>query len=271
MKLVVDGTALAFETHGPVDDEGRPWVVLSHSLACDRSMWAPQIPVLAQRYRVLALDTRGHGASDASPPPYSFDRLADDARAVIESLRITRPHFVGLSLGGMIGQTYALRFPGTLASLCLADTASRWPAAALGTFAERARQALTEGMEPLVQPTLGRWFTPAFREAHPDEVARIGGLIRATPPAGFAGCAAAVPTIDTTERLREIACPILVMVGREDAGTSPAMAREIHEHAPGSRLAIIDGAAHLSNIERPEAFNRALLEFLETAAAGSPR
>ena len=268
MKLVVDGAALSFETHGETSDEDRPWVVLSHSLACDLSMWAPQIPVLAHRYRVLALDTRGHGASESSPPPYTLDRLADDARAVIESLRITRPHFVGLSLGGMIGQTYALRFPGTLASLCLADTASRWPAAALGAFAERARTALTEGIEPLVQPTLSRWFTPAFHQAHPAEVARIGAVIRATPPAGFAGCAAAVPTINTTDRLREIACPILVMVGREDAGTSPAMAREIHEHAPGSRLVIIDGAAHLSNIEQAAVFNQTLLDFLATVTAG---
>ncbi len=267
MKLAVDGTNLNFETHGAIDDDARPWVVLSHSLACDRTMWSPQIPELGRRYRVLALDTRGHGGSEASPPPYTFDQLADDARAVIQSLRIQRPHFVGLSLGGMIGQTYALRFPGTLASLTLADTASRWPTAALATFAERARTALTEGMEPLVTPTLARWFTPAFHQSHPTEVARIGALIRATPPAGFAGCAAAVPRINTTDRLHEIACPILVIVGKDDSGTSPAMAREIHEHAPGSRLVIIDDAAHLSNVEQPAAFNRALLPFLDQDAA----
>lgn len=265
MKLAVDGTTLHFEIHGAGDDAGRPWVVLSHSLACDHTMWNPQIPELARRYHVLALDTRGHGASEASPPPYTFDQLADDVHAVVQSLGIVRPHFVGLSLGGMIGQTYALRFPGALGSLTLADTASRWPESALATFAERARGALKDGMEPLVQPTLGRWFTPAFHRSHPDEVVRIGALIRATSPQGFAGCAAAVPRINTTARLHEIACPILVMVGKEDAGTPPAMAREIHEHAPGSRLVILDGAAHLSNIEQAAAFNDALLAFLGAA------
>ncbi|HEY2903242.1 MAG TPA: alpha/beta fold hydrolase [Polyangia bacterium] len=266
MKLTVDGTELHFEIHGDAHDDGRPWVVLSHSLACAWQMWTPQIAALTARYRVLALDTRGHGQSAASPAPYTFDRLADDVAAIVQSLRIERPHFVGLSLGGMIGQTYALRFPGALASLILADTASRWPASAHATFVQRAQTALTEGMEPLVQPTLGRWFTPAFQQSHPDEVARVGAMIRATPPMGFAGCAAAVPTINTTDRLQEVTCPVLIIVGKDDGGTPPAMAREIHDHVPGSRLVILENASHLSNIEQAAAFNAALLPFLAAAS-----
>jgi 3-oxoadipate enol-lactonase len=261
MKLLVEGTAISFETYGNSDEE-TPWVVLSHSLACDRTIWRPQIRELRRQYRVLALDTRGHGESEASPPPYTLDQLADDVAAVLQSLRISRPHFVGMSLGGLVGQTYALRFPGGLASLTLADTASRFPDSALAIFTERAQTAMTHGMEPLVQPTLARWFTPGFRTAHPEELARIGEIIRATPPAGFAGCANAVPRINTTARLKEISCPILVIVGSDDAGTPPSMAREIHDHAPESRLVIIDGAAHLSSVEQPAAFNQALLTFL---------
>jgi 3-oxoadipate enol-lactonase len=263
----MDGTNLAFETYGAIDDDARPWVVVSHSLACNRDMWTPQIPALAETFRVLAFDTRGHGDSDASPAPYTFDQLADDVRAILQSRRIDRPHFVGLSLGGMIGQTYALRYPGTLRSLTLADTASRWPEAALATFAERGQIALTQGMEPLVAPTLGRWFTPGFHQSHPDEVARIAEMIRTTTPMGFAGCCAAVPRINVTARLREIACPLLIIVGRDDPGTPLAMAREIHENAPGSQLVVIDDAAHLSNVEQPALFNQALLPFLTASAA----
>jgi len=116
-----------------------------------------------------------------------------------------------------------------------------------------------------VEPTLGRWFTPGFHRSRPDEVARIGAMIRATTPMGFAGCCAAVPRINVTARLHQIACPILVIVGKDDPGTPLAMAREIHENAPGSQLAIIDDAAHLSNVQQPARFNQALLPFLARA------
>jgi 3-oxoadipate enol-lactonase len=226
-------------------------------------MWRPQLKEFPDRYRILAFDTRGHGQSDATPGPYTMDGLAADLHSLLTALRIERPHFVGLSMGGMIGQTYALAHPGVFSSLTVADSTSRWPESAMAVFAERAHTALTEGMEPLVDATLGRWFTAGFRRSNPEVVAPVAQMIRSTPPVGYAASCHAIPRVNTTDRLREIACPILVMVGKEDPGTPVAMSRAIHENAPGSRLVIIDDAAHLSNLEQPAAFNRTLALFLD--------
>jgi 3-oxoadipate enol-lactonase len=266
MKLT-GNTELYYEVHGQVDDPSRPWLVFSHSLACATGMWAPQLGEFARKYRVLAFDTRGHGRSAVPPGPYTMDLLAQDLDELLRGLEISKAHFVGLSMGGMIGQTYALSHPGVFASLTLADTTSRWPAEALQVFAERARVALERGMDPLVEATLGRWFTPPFHKSNPAEVAKIGDMIRSTPPVGYAGCSDAIPRTNVTARLREIRCPILVMVGKDDPGTPLSMSREIHENAPGSELLVIDNAAHLSNVEQPAVFNRTLSQFLARCAS----
>lgn len=263
MKTRANGIEVYYELHGK---EGAPWLVLSHSLACSVRMWDPQIAALKDAYRILAYDTRGHGASSAPPGPYTLEMLADDLHGLLAALGIERPHYCGLSMGGMIGQTCALRHPGVFRSLTLADTTSRYPAEAAPLWQERIRLAETQGMAPLAQPTLERWFTPAFREAHPDRVDGIRRLILATPVAGYAGCSHAIPRINLSARLKEIRCPILVIVGEDDPGTPVTMAREIHEHAPGSRLVILPKAAHLANIEAAEGFNQALGEFLRLAS-----
>ena len=259
MKAKANGIELYYEIHGK---EGAPWLVLSHSLACSVRMWDPQIAAFRDRYRILNFDTRGHGASNAPPGPYSLEMLAEDLKALLEKLHIENPHFCGLSMGGMIGQTFALEYPGVLRTLTLADTTSRYPAEAMTVWEERIRTAETKGLEPLAEPTLQRWFTDNFRRNKPDEINRIRKLILATPVAGYAGCSRAIPKINLTARLKEIRCPILVIVGENDAGTPPVMAREIHDHAPGSKLVVLPDAAHLSNLEQPEAFNRALGEFI---------
>ncbi len=259
MKAKVNGIEMHYEIHGK---EGAPWLMLSHSLACSVRMWDEQIATFKDRYRVLAFDTRGHGASTAPAGAYTLELLADDLRALLKHAGIERTHFVGLSMGGMIGQTFALKYPGVLTSLVLADTTSRYPAEAAPLWAERIKTAEERGMQPLVQPTLERWFTEGFRKARPEVVARVGQLILDTPVAGYAGCSHAIPKINLSSRLKEIKCPILVVVGEQDPGTPVAMAREIHDNAPGSKLVIIPNAAHLSNLEQPQAFDRALAEFL---------
>jgi 3-oxoadipate enol-lactonase len=267
MKQRIGDIEIHFQLHGEVDDKRRPWVVLSHSLACHGEMWAPQLSALAARYRVLNVDTRGHGGSDAPAGPYTLDLLADDLHGLLQARQIARPHLVGLSMGGMIAQTHALKHPGTFASLTLADTCSRWPESAWAVFHDRAQLALAQGMESLVEPTLQRWFTPGFRQANPSAVASIAATIRATSPVGFAGCSVAIPSINTTARLHEIACPIQIIVGKDDPGTPPAMSREMHENAPGSTLVVLENAAHLSNVEQAAAFNQMLLAFLARADA----
>jgi 3-oxoadipate enol-lactonase len=253
------------ETHYTQDGDG-PWLVFSHSLACNVSMWAPQVAAFSGRYKVLCYDTRGHGRTSAPDGPYTLEQLADDAKALLDALGIRSCHWVGLSMGGMIGQTFALKYPGIFKTLTLADTTSRYPADAAPAWQARIETATENGMEPIVQPTLERWFTEPFRKSGARIVDEIAAAIRATPVAGFVGCCHAIPKIDLTSRLREIRCPALVIVGDQDPGTPPAMAREIHENLPGSELQIIPSAAHLSNLEQPEAFNRALAQFLDRNA-----
>ena len=259
MKAQVNGIEMYYEVHGK---EGAPWLTLSHSLACSVRMWDPQIEAFKDRYRILAYDTRGHGESMAPAGPYTLEMLAADLHALLKHLNIERTHFAGLSMGGMIGQTFALKYPGVLASLILADTTSRYPADAAGVWAERIKTVETRGMQPLVQSTLERWFTEPFRKAHPEVVGRIGALIASTPVAGYVGCSHAIPKINLTARLKEIKCPVLVICGEQDGGTPPAMAREIHDNAPGSKLVLIPQAAHISNMEQPQAFTRAMEQFL---------
>lgn len=260
MKTRVNGIEVNYELHGK---EGAPWLVFSHSLACSVRMWDPQIAALKDSYRILAYDTRGHGATEAPKGAYTLELLADDLFFLLKELKVTSTHYCGLSMGGMIGQTFALKYPGVFKTLTLSDTTSRYPAEAAPLWADRVKTAEAKGMEPLAQPTLERWFTEPFRKSNPAAVDAIRKLILATPVAGYAGCCHALPKINVTARLKEIKCPILVIVGADDPGTPPAMAREIHENAPGSKLVVLPQAAHIANLEQPEAFTHALREFIE--------
>ena len=257
-KIDTGAVRLACRIDGPA---GRPWVVMSHSLACDHTMWDAQMDALRD-FRVLRFDSRGHGASDAPEGAYTIEDLAGDVVGLLDALRIERCHFVGLSMGGMIGQQLALQVPERIASLVLADTSSRYPASVLPVWEERIALVRAQGMAAIAASTLERWFTAQFRAEHPQDVARIGALIRSTPVAGYIGCAHAVPRIDFTGRLSAVRCPTCILVGAEDAGTPVAMAEEIARAIPGGVLHILESAAHLSNIEQSGRFNALLLEFL---------
>ncbi len=265
MKANANGIETYYEIHGR---EGAPWLVFSHSLACSVRMWDGEIAKHRDRYRILVYDTRGHGQSAAPRGPYTLEGLADDLFFLLKALKAEKPHYVGLSMGGMIGQTAALKYPGLFRTMTLCDTTSRYPAEAAAMWQERIQVAESKGMDALVQGTVERWFTEAFRKNHPDKVSAVAALIRKTPVAGYAGCCAALPKINVTSRLKELRTPTLVICGNDDPATPPAMAREIQENIPGAKLALIAQAAHLSNIEQPEAFNRALADFLSSPASG---
>jgi len=260
MKIRANG----IDIHYTVEGDG-PWLTMSHSLACNLHMWDEEAKRLSKRYKVLRYDTRGHGASGAPAGAYTLELLADDLHGLLQALGIKTTHFVGLSMGGMIGQTYALKYPAMFKSLALCDTTSRYPAEAAGLWAERIKTVEAQGMEPLVESTLARWFTEPFRKTHPDVVQKVAAMIRATPATGYVGCSHAIPKINLTARLKEIRCPALIIVGKDDAGTPVAMAEDIHQALPGSELVVIPSAAHLSNLEQPDAFNRALGDFLNQA------
>ncbi len=262
---------MRFKTNGielncVIEGEG-PWLTLSHSLACNLTMWEPQMQVLTKKFKVLRFDTRGHGASSAPEGAYTLEQMADDVHGLFAELGIKRTHWMGLSMGGMIGETYALKYPGVFQSMVLADTTSRRPPNAEQMWGERVRMAREQGMEALVEGTLSRWFTEPYRQTHPQVMERIGNDIRSTPVAGFAGCCDAISKIDVLDRLQEIDCPALVIVGDQDHGTPPEMARQIHAKLRGSELLIIPSAAHLSNVEQPVVFNQAVTRFLDKQAA----
>jgi len=249
-----------------IDGDGsptRPWLVFSHSLACDHTMWNEQAQAFSRSLNVLRYDTRGHGTSSAPAGDYTIELLADDLKALLDLLKIQRCHFVGLSMGGMIGQMAALRWPARFASLTLADTTSRYATEMRPMWDQRIAAVRTpQGMNAVVPSTLERWFTAGFRQMRPDVTAKIGAMIRATPVNGFIGCAQAIARLNLTARLGSISCPTLVVVGEEDHSTPLSMAEEIARAIPDARLERIPDAAHLSCVEQPDRFNALLRAFL---------
>jgi 3-oxoadipate enol-lactonase len=258
--------ANGIDIHYRIDGDrapARPWLVFGHCLACDHTMWDAQAQVFSQALNVLRYDTRGHGATSAPAGDYTIELLAEDLKALLDALKIPRCHFVGISMGGMIGQMAALRWPAQFASLTLVDTASRYAPEMRAMWDQRIAAVRTpQGMHAAVPATLERWFTAGFRQMRPDVTAKIGALIRATPVHGFVGCAQAIARLNLTARLGSITCPTLVIVGDEDRSTPLAMAEEIVRAIPDARLVRIPNAAHLSSVEQPDRFNEALRTFL---------
>ena len=244
------------------NEKEAPVVVLSHSLGSSMRMWRPQFEVLKSRFGVLRYDLRGHGKSEASQGDYTLALLAADVIGLLDALELDRVHFVGLSIGGMIGQCLALHHADRLRTLSLCDTAPIIPEDAKALFEERIRRARDQGMEAQVEETLGRWFTGPFLKENPPDVEPIRTQFLATSLAGFAGCSKAILGLNYVERLTEITVPTLIIVGEDDPGTPVAASQAMHQRIEHSKLVVLPSAAHLSNIEQADAFNAALLEFL---------
>jgi 3-oxoadipate enol-lactonase len=249
------------DVHYEISGSG-PCVTLAHSLATDLALWDELAAALSERFTVLRYDLRGHGRTSAPEGPYSFPQLVGDLTGLLDALKIECTHFVGLSMGGMLGQHFALAAPERLAKLVVVSSTSRIPPEAGVLWDERIAVARSQGMQAHVESTLARWFTPAYRDAHPDVMARIGALIADTPVAGFAGWGGAILTLDVTAQLGAIGAPTLVVVGADDPGTPPAASRAIAEAIPGARLEIVPDASHQLVIEQSQTFLRLLLDFL---------
>jgi 3-oxoadipate enol-lactonase len=260
MRIKANGIQIQYELSGK---KGAPVVVLSHSLSASLLMWNPQMDALNPRFQVLRYDIRGQGGSDAPSGAYTLELLAEDVIGLLDALNINRVHFVGLSVGGMIGQGLALNHAHRLQSLALCDTASVVPQEAQPLWRERINKVLSKGMEALLDETMERWFTPAFLRQNSPMVALIREQILATPVAGYIGCAEAIRKLNYLNRLSEIELPTLIMVGEDDPGTPVSASEAIHERISHSKLVILPSARHLSNVEQAEAFNAALLTFLK--------
>ena len=257
MKAHINGIEMHYEVSG-----SGPWLTLSHSLAANTAMWDAQMQALNQHFTVLRYDIRGHGQTQATPGPYTLNQLSDDVHALLVHLGVQSTHWIGLSLGGMIGQTFAIQHPEMLGHAVIADSSGRGAPNAASMWGDRAKLALSQGMAPLVEPTLQRWFTQDYREKNQAVMAQIGQMIASTPPEGYAGCCGAISGLDTLDQLRDLRSPCLVMVGEQDMGTPPAMSELIHQHWPASSYVVLQNAAHISNIEQAQAFTDAVMKFL---------
>jgi 3-oxoadipate enol-lactonase len=232
--------------------------VLAHALGCDLSMWDELAAHLAAHGRVVRYDQRGHGRSAPAEGPLTMASLADDAAGLIDELNLGPVVWIGLSMGGMVGQELALRHPAQVEGLVLANTTFGYPPEARDGWAQRITAIRAGGLEAVVDVALQRWFHEAFRAARPEVVAHWRARVLACDAASYVACCQAIAEMDTTARLPRIAAPTLVIAGALDQGTPPAMARTIAAGIPGARLDVLEGASHLSVLEQPAAFRRAL-------------
>ena len=260
MRMKANGIQMNYELSGKKES---PVIVLSHSLASSLVMWNPQMDALNPHFQVLRCDMRGHGKSDVTPGSYTLELLAEDVIGLLDALDIDRVHFVGLSIGGMIGQSLALNHLHRLRSLALCDSASIIPQEAQPIWQERINKALSKGMEAQVDETMERWFTPSFFKQSSPMLEIIRKQILATPVQGYIGCAEAIRKLNYLDQLSKIKIPTLIMVGEDDPGTPVSASEAMHKQLSNSKLIILLSARHLSNIEQAEAFNSTLLKFLK--------
>jgi len=237
-----------------------PPVLLAGSLGSTLAMWDRQAAALSDRFRVIRYDARGHGRSPVPPGPYALDDLVDDAVALLDRLGITRTHVVGLSLGGMMALRLAAREPhrvGRTVVLCTA--AHLGPAEA---WAQRAALVRGEGTAAVADAVVAKWFTTVFRERSPGVVDTMREMIGSTPPEGYAACCQAIETMDLRGDLGRVRSPLLAVAGADDPATPPEHLSAIADSVPSGRLVVLPVAAHLANVEQPDAVNELLLSHL---------
>jgi 3-oxoadipate enol-lactonase len=256
-RINVPGAALAYRLLGRHD---APTVMFAHGLAVDMRIWEQNVGAFVDAYQVLLYDMRGHGLSSSPPAPYTAALLADDAVALLDALRIDKVHFVGSSLGGIVGQHLGTRYPNRLLSLSLCNTAG--PRSEVEWLDTRIDSVRACGMSAVLDGTIERWFTPAFIHKSPDTIARVREMVLNTRVNGFVGCASAVRDMSQASMPSQISIPTLIVTGGEDPAATVEIARAMQARMRNSELLIVPDAAHLPNIEQPNAFNAALLDFL---------
>lgn len=255
--LEANGIKVNYQIDGA---EGAPPLLMSNSLGTNLHMWDKQAPSLAKHFRVVRYDTRGHGKTDAPTGPYTFKTLGEDAIALLDALKLAKVSFCGLSMGGMIGMWLARHAPSRVEKLVLCNTAAKFGMPEI--WNQRIATVRASGMNAITASVIERWFTKEFREKSPKEIDPIVEMLHTTKAEGYAGNCAAIRDVDQRWPIEEISAPTLVIGGRHDPATPYAAAELIAQRIPGAKLAGLD-AAHLSNIEQPEAFSKALEGFLK--------
>lgn len=252
---------LYYDLIGP---ETGPVACFAHALSCDGGIWAEQVPpLLALGWRVLRLDMRGHGGSDPVPGDYTMAGLADDVALVLDFLGLEKVHFVGLSIGGMIGQSFALEHGHRLHSLMLCGTAPAAIPGGMALWQERFDAMDAAGsVEPLADASMERWFTDAFRARSPARWRQIRETVARTTLEGYRGGGMAINAFDIVARLPSVKTPTFVVYGDGDPGTPPAGNKLIAERIPGAKIHEIANARHVPNVEYPDIFNPMMIDWL---------
>jgi len=266
MKLQVeadDGVRLAAVAHG---DPRAPVLLFLNSIGCDQTLWDPQVEALEGKHRCLVFDARGHGQSEAPPGDYTMERLGRDALTVLDAAGVARAHLCGLSLGGVVGQWLAIQSPERVASLTLANTASR--IGSVESWETRRLRVLEAGLDGIADMAVERFFSAAFRSRRPQFVAEFRERFTRGSGVGYAGCCAALRDADLTPELARITAPTLVIGGALDVSTPLAEAAALAGGIAGARRKVLT-AGHLSNLELPEAFTAALQAHVEAAQTRS--
>ena len=245
--------AVSYSAAGPED---APVVVLSNSLGATRAMWDPQVPGLAERYRVISYDTRGHGESPAPAGPYTLDDLTDDLVALLDEVGAERAHVAGLSLGGMVAMRLAVREPQRLDRLALLATSAKPDPQ---PYLDRAGVVRSGGTAPLASTVASRWLTPEYAGEHPSLVAQLEAMIAGADDEGYASCAEVVASVDLRADLGRITAPTLVVAGWQDLALPPEHQQLIADSIPGAQLLTVSPGAHLANLEQPLEVTGALL------------
>lgn len=235
-------------------------MVLIHSLGTDRSMWDDQIDVLASTRRVIAIDLPGHGRSTAGTGPYTLSELGDDVLEMTKVCGVDEFEVLGISIGGLIALWLAINAPDRLSTLVACNTAARLGSAEL--WSDRIEAVRGGGMEAVRESVVPRFFAPDFDLIQPGASLRFNDIFAATDPVGYVGCCAALRDADLSDEVGLISSRTLLVGGEHDVATPPQQSRWLHQQIPGSRLEIIPGAGHLSNIDQPEAFERVLTDFI---------
>jgi len=257
MKIKANGITINCQVDG---SDNAPCLVFSNSLATTFAMWDEQAEALKDSYRVLRYDQRGHGATDAPAGRYAFDTLLADALGLLDALSIKKAHFAGLSMGGATALGLAERHPDRFDRIIVCDSPCQSTPQSSQQWEERIAIAHQQGIEPLVEPTVARWFPPEVIARNPPYVDKVRAMVRNTPVNGFIGCAAALADHDYASAVASVKRPVLFLVGEKDAPV-PAM-RKLNEKLPGSRYVELPGAGHISNMDRPAEFTKAIRDFL---------
>jgi len=252
--------ALHHERHG---DPSRPTVLFLGSLGSDLSMWAPQIHALSADWHVVAVDHRGHGDSPAPEGPYTIGELADDIVALLDSLELDAVHYVGLSLGGAIGQWLAAHHPERIRTLTLLCTSAAFQPAQ--PWHDRAATVRRDGLASISESIVSRWFSPALAEHDPDLVARHVKMVEGTTDEGYAACCEALAAWDGRPDLARIVAPTLVIAGEQDPATPPSTMQVLADGIADASFHVVDPGAHLANVEQAGRVTKLIREHISRA------